>query len=844
MIYIEAAVNVPQISGVFDYHVPEHLAGQIKPGCLVELPFGRQTIQGVVVREIELPQVPDTRPVLALVDAQPVVTPQQLQLAQRMAEEAYAPLSACLGLMIPPGLRQQADTLYQIAIPQRAADENVRAELTPFQRQLLDHISKPLYQEKGIRGGQLDAAFKHVDWRKSAKHLEKKGLLSARPVLAPPSTRIKTVRTAQLAVQPEEITPDLKLGSGAAGERRMKMLELLKHEPWPVEVSWVYAASGGNLNDLYKLAEDGWITLGDTEIWRDPLEDMPWAPADIPTLSADQQQVWNVVQTAVRQRQSRHPLLLHGVTGSGKTEIYLRAVQETLALGRQAIVLVPEIALTAQTVRRFIARFQGQVGLIHSRLSDGERYDTWRRARAGLLKVIIGPRSALFTPLPDPGLIVVDECHDDSYYQSEPQPYYHAVQTAIRYGQIAEGVVLLGSATPPVSMLYQARTENWPVLQMPRRILAHRQSIQAQAERWHIHIPQPQVEGESAVLPLPPVEVVDMRAELKGGNRSLFSRALQAGIEHTLEHGQQAILFLNRRGKATYVFCRNCGYTLKCPRCDLPLTAHAQEDGKGALQCHVCGYRRSMPNTCPKCGSTRIRQLGAGTEKVESDLKALFPQARVLRWDAGTASGKDAHEIILAHFVNHRADILVGTQMLAKGLDLPLVTLVGVVLADSGLNFPDYRSGEHAFQLLTQVAGRAGRSPLGGKVVLQTFAPEHYAVQAASGHDYARFYETELGYRRKTGYPPFSRLLRLEYRHADASQAENAANRLAQRLKTRLAEGDFRATSMIGPAPCFFGRVRGQYRWQILLRGPEPLKVIQGVDLPGWRVEVDPVSVL
>ncbi|MEM5774024.1 MAG: DEAD/DEAH box helicase, partial [Anaerolineaceae bacterium] len=534
MKYIEAAVSVPQVSGVFDYHVPDVLAEQIQPGCLVELPFGRQIIQGVVLREVEIPQVPETKPVLALVDPQPVVTPQQMRLAYWMAEETFAPLSACMGLMIPPGLRQQADTLYvRSDVPRTAEDPQA---LTPLQQQLLDHMGKPAYRLSGIRGRQLDAAFRHVDWRKSVKLLEARGLVSSRSALPPPSARPKFVRTVQLAVAPQHIPADEKLGIGEAGQRRAKILEFLKQEPWPVEVSWAYAASGGNLADVQRLAEKGWVVLGESEVWRDPLEDIPWVAAEIPALSPDQQKVWDTVQQHVQTHTGGRPLLLHGVTGSGKTEIYLRAVQEALEQGRQAIVLVPEIALTPQTVRRFLARFPGQVGLIHSRLTDGERYDTWRRARSGALKVIIGARSALFAPLPDIGLIVVDECHDDSYYQSDPLPYYHAVTAAAEYGRIAGATVLLGSATPPVALLYQARAESWPVLEMPKRILAHRHSLQAQIDRWHIEAPQPALDGESAVLPLPPVEVIDMRGELKAGNRSLFSRALQEGIRRTLDH--------------------------------------------------------------------------------------------------------------------------------------------------------------------------------------------------------------------------------------------------------------------------------------------------------------------
>jgi len=549
--------------------------------------------------------------------------------------------------------------------------------------------------------------------------------------------------------------------------------------------------------------------------------------------------------------------LLHGVTGSGKTEIYLLAVQEALRLGRSAIVLVPEISLTPQTVRRFLARFPGQVGLLHSRLSPGERYDTWRRARAGLLKVIVGPRSALFAPLPDLGLVVVDEFHDESYYQDEMEPRYHAVRAAAAYARLANCTLLLGSATPEVTWLYQARREGWPVLELPLRILAHKEEIARIEEDINHgghreHGEKGDIKDEDInygandllSLPLPPVRVVDMRQELKGGNRSIFSRALLEAMQHTLAAGQQAILFLNRRGKATYVFCRECGYSLRCPRCELPLTMHTTQETGATLICHSCGYRRQVPRTCPQCGSRAIRQFGTGTEKVESEVQQALPGVRTLRYDFETTRQRGAHDVLLAHFANHHADVLVGTQMLTKGLDLPLVTLVGVVLADTGLNLDDYRAPERTFQTLVQVAGRAGRSALGGQVILQTFMPEHYAIRAAAGHDFAGFYEQELAYRRKLGYPPFARLVRLELRHPDADEAEQEARRMARQLQQWIDAGDFSATALIGPVPCFYTRLAGNYRWQVVLRGPNPIEVLRGRSLSDWRVEVDPMSLL
>jgi len=836
--YVEIAVNIPQVSGVFDYHLPPELEGLVSPGCLVEVPFGPRAAQGVVVRMVETPQVAETRPVKALLDPQPVLTPAQMTLGAWLAERTLTPLAACLHRMLPVGLSQQADTLYQLS----AGPQPDNRSISPLQERLLTLLR----QRGGLRGRQIDAAIPHQNWKAAARGLVQRGWLAAQPVLPPPAVRPKVVRTVQLAVPPGEIDAPLlqDLGRGEAGARREKILRFLQQEPMPVNVSWAYAASGGNLQDLVRLADRDLVILSESEVWRDPLEDLDFVPVEAPPLTPAQAKVWEDVEDGIRAAARGKPVppfLLHGVTGSGKTEIYLQAVAETLRLGRQAIVLVPEIALTPQTVRRFITRFPGQVGLMHSRLSPGERYDTWRRARAGRLPVIIGPRSALFAPLPNLGLVVVDECHDQSYYQAETVPHYHAVSTAMAYARQTGGVALLGTATPDVSLLYQFQHKHWHVVQLPVRILAHRQSVESQMKRLGKPLPELAVEGVTATLPLPPVNLVDMRQELKAGNRSIFSRALQEGLRQVLEANQQAILFLNRRGSATYVFCRDCGYTLRCPRCEMPLTYHRSGE---VLLCHTCGYRRKLPKTCPECGSTRVARYGTGTEKVETEVKKLFPAAEVLRWDASTTSKKGAHEIILSHFINHRADILIGTQMLAKGLDLPLVTLVGVVLADVGLSFPDFRAAERTFQLLTQVSGRAGRSPLGGRVILQTFQPDHYAIRAASLHDFYGFYHQELNYRRQLEYPPFYRLVRLEYRDLDARKAEQESRRMAADIQRWIEEGEFTATGMIGPVPCFFHRLRGYYRWQIVLRGPNPAALLQDKPLGDWRVEVDPPGLL
>lgn len=545
---------------------------------------------------------------------------------------------------------------------------------------------------------------------------------------------------------------------------------------------------------------------------------------------------------------AKNVFLLHGVTGSGKTELYLRAIDLTLTLGRTAVFLVPEIALTAQTVRRVAARFPGKTAVVHSQLGEGERYDTWRRSRDGLVQVVVGARSGLFTPLQDVGLVILDEEHDSSYKQSPPilPPYYHARDLAEEMMRRNQGIVIVGSATPDIETMHRAEMGEIEKLEMPRRVMGHRVRIYEQAERAGVlprYKPAGSGDAEDAVMiDLPDVQVVDMRTELKEGNTSIFSRALQRELAETLERKEQVILFINRRGQATFVFCRDCGYIAKCPRCDTPLTHHRLG---AALRCHHCGFTQPEPTTCPQCASKRIKFFGAGTQQVEQSLNEMFPTARVVRWDSDTADSPEAHEAILQRFIDRRADVMVGTQMVAKGLDLPLVTLVGVVSADIGLALPDFRAGERTFQVLTQVAGRAGRGLLGGRVVLQTYQTGHYAITAAAKHDYNAFYQREIAYRREIAYPPFRRLLRILFRFPNETQAQREAERAAAILRRRIEQLEMTGTELIGPAPCFFTRENNIFRWQVLLRGPDPSPALDGIDIPkGWYVDVDPVEVL
>ncbi|MCB0256306.1 MAG: primosomal protein N' [Anaerolineae bacterium] len=691
------------------------------------------------------------------------------------------------------------------------------------------------------------------------------------------------------------------------GEKYRRVLQTLANEAGPVWIGWLYAEVDTNLATLRDLEAAGVISLGVEEVWRDPLAGKEFVADSAPSLTEDQARVWAEIEKTIvgddvhagarrmnsasgsasrlkpaqakstnllaegpaapdrehlpgnsfihgethgkTDRDTPNAFLLHGVTGSGKTEIYLRAIEATLRGGRQAIALVPEIALTPQTVRRFAARFGQRVTIYHSGLSPGERYDVWRRARTGAVDVIVGTRSALFLPMPRLGLIILDEEHDPSFKESQRPPRYHARESALRLGQLTGAVVILGSATPSLEAYHRAQLGQMRLLEMPRRIMGHARAIDEQQRRWHlansVYRPVAPQLKEARYADLPPVHVVDLRQELRAGNRSMFSRALHDAIGHSLAAGQQAILFLNRRGTATFIMCRDCGHVLTCEHCDVPLTYHEGRSGRGVIVCHHCGRRAGAPERCPECESRRIRYLGAGTEKVSDLVSTLWPQARVVRWDRDLTGRKGSHEAILDQFTRHEADIMVGTQMIAKGLDLPLVTLVGVISADVGLYLPDFRAAERSFQLLTQVAGRAGRSPLGGQVIIQSYRPEHYVIQAARRHDYLDFYRQEISFRRQLGYPPFRRLARLLFIHQRREKVQEEAEALARGLKFAIAERGLTGVDLIGPAPCFFGREQGKYRWQIVVRAIDPASFLRTVEIPqGWRVDVDPISLL
>ncbi|CAN5411913.1 hypothetical protein BH09CHL1_BH09CHL1_06180 [soil metagenome] len=540
-----------------------------------------------------------------------------------------------------------------------------------------------------------------------------------------------------------------------------------------------------------------------------------------PALTPDQQRVWSSLNESLASDETS-TILLRGVTGSGKTELYLRAIGWCLRNGKQAIILAPEIALASQLVRRVAARFPEQTAILHSGLGPTERLDTWLAIAAGERNVVVGPRSALFAPLDDIGVIVLDEEHEPSYKQ-ENEPRYHARTVAERLASEHTAVLILGSATPSIETAARAAQGS------------------IREERLHTRV-NPTTGGGEATLELPQVEIVDLRLELHRGNPSLISDSLKRSIDAALTSGEQALLFLNRRGTATVVLCGDCGHTLMCPYCEIP---HVYHEDRKRLICHRCGFTAIPPNRCPECGG-HMQFLGAGTQRLAQVAQATFPRARVARWDQDAVRKRGAQEKLLAQIERREFDIVVGTQMIAKGLDLPHVTVVGVVQADSLLQLPDFRAAERTFQLVTQVAGRAGRRRSGSKVVVQSYHPAHYAILAAANHDVDAFYAEEIEFRRRQRYPPFTRLIRYVVRRSSDEQCAAEADSLV-RLLTRHTKERGIEIELLGPTPAFAYRIAGHYQWQLILKS-SPADMERLLDelptLPGWVVDVDPIQLI
>lgn len=696
------ALNTRSTDRVFHYAVPDALQDKVEVGTRVLVPFNNRRLAGYITGFGFPENTLNIKEIAGVLDAEPVFTPELLQLARWMAENYLCSTAEALQRILSPRLLVKGPRMVKQVHP-------------------------------AIQAEDLESVLN------SLRRAPKQAALLRKAMINPGLTR------KELA-----------------------------------------ATEGVSTSVVDALVEKGFLVISP--------ENLPRRPGRVAQTSVDfnglvlntgQKEALDQVAREIRQGLFK-VFLLHGITGSGKTEVYMQAISIALETGRQAVVLVPEISLTPQMVDMFRQRFGGQVAVLHSALSGGERYDEWRRIKEGEASVVLGTRSAIFAPLPRPGLFIIDEEHESSYKQDD-HLRYHAREVAIKRAQLAGAVVLLGSATPSLESQLKASTGGpYQLLKLIDRI-----------------------DGR----PLPLVRVVDMRLEMKDGSSGIFSRILSAAVNKRLEKGEQVLLFLNRRGYATFIICRECGLVLKCPRCDISLIYHRD----GRLRCHYCNYTVRAPDLCPNCGSQSIKHFGAGTQRVEEEARQFFPEARILRMDSDSTARKGSHSKIINAFRDRQVDILIGTQMIAKGLDFPGVTLVGVINADTTLHMPDFRAAERTFQLLTQVAGRAGRGDLPGEALIQTYNPDHYSITAAAVHDCDRFYLSEMPVRRSLGYPPFSHLARLLFTHEDEEEVKKGAGQAKETLKNILT-GSGKNISILGPAPAPLSKIKDRYRWQLVIK--------------------------
>ena len=813
MRFAEVAVDAPTGSSrTFSYSLPDDMS--LVAGQLVRVPFGPRTLQGIVFELTDSPQVQETRPVSEALFDEAIVDSTHLSLALWISEYYRCSLFEAVAPMLPPGSRVQTRTTVSLA-----HDVSDIKSVANSDRQLR------LLETIGREGrADVEALVSTLgEWaRTTIGPLVSRGLLqrsyrSARRTVGPRYVEYVRVRTSAMK-EIRQWLADPKNRTRA--HRQSALIMNLIASTGLTPASQVRREFGSSA--VAALATRGFLEIERTQVFRDPLADRDFQPEPAITLSKSQRSAVSAVVDALRgTTDNPRVVLIQGVTGSGKTEVYLSTVEECLDLGRQAIVMVPEIALTPQTIERFAARFPGQVAVQHSGLTDGQRHDQWWAIQSGSRNVVIGSRGAVFAPVSNPGLIVLDEEHEWTYKQHDAVPRYHARSVAERLGSLSGAITILGSASPDVGSYYRGRRGECGLHVLRDRLVR-------------------EPDGSTSVVPLSTVEVVDMRRELREGNREMFSRRLRTELESCLNAGRQAILFLNRRGTATHLQCRHCGSSLSCRSCDVALTYHRPIQ---RLICHYCGRRRRMPDNCPECLSFRLSLYGIGTQSVAAEVEREFPQARVLRWDRDATRHAREYEGLLSKFRSGQADVIVGTQMIAKGLHLPGVTLVGVVLADVGLGIPDYRSGERTFQLLCQVAGRSGREHESGRVIFQTYQPENYAIRAAQAQDYELFYIAEMRYRREQRNPPYSRLIRLLYSHTNISTAESRASELADTLRLAKSEADLTDVEVLGPTPPYPSRLRGRYRWHVVLRGRHPRALLDMVEIPReWSVDVDPVA--
>ncbi|CDR26759.1 primosomal protein N' [Staphylococcus schweitzeri] len=761
----------------FDYLIPERLVSMIQPGIRVVVPFGPRTIQGYVMEVTTQPDsqldISKLKNIIEVKDIKPELTPELIALSEWMSTTHVIKRISMLEVMLPSAIKAKYKKAFMLK------------DDTELTSKIVEQFDKNgfYYYKDAQKNNDIQLLMK----------LLKDDIVEEKTILTQNITK-KTKRAVRVieGYHPDEVLAKL--------EKVIKQYDLyayLSEEQHKTIFLTDIEDMGFSKSSLDGLIKKGYVEKYDAIVERDPFKDRVFEQESKRQLTIDQQRAYSAINEKIV-NQEQATFLLHGVTGSGKTEVYLQTIEDVLNQGKQAMMLVPEIALTPQMVLRFKRRFGDDVAVLHSGLSNGERYDEWQKIRDGRAQVSVGARSSVFAPFKNLGLIIIDEEHESTYKQ-EDYPRYHAREIAQWRSEYHHCPVILGSATPCLESYARAEKGVYHLLSLPNRV------------------------NQQA---LPNIDIVDMRTELTEGNRSMFSKDLREAIQLRLDRQEQVVLFLNRRGYASFMLCRDCGYVPQCPNCDISLTYHKTTD---LLKCHYCGYQETPPNKCPNCESEHIRQVGTGTQKVEELLQQEFEGARIIRMDVDTTSKKGAHEKLLTEFEKGNGDILLGTQMIAKGLDYPNITLVGVLNADTMLNLPDFRASERTYQLLTQVAGRAGRHEKAGQVIIQTYNPDHYSILDVQKNDYLTFYRQEMEYRKLGKYPPYYYLINFTISHKEMKKVMEASQHVHKILLQHLSD----KALVLGPSPAALARINNEFRFQILVKyksEPGLLQAIQFLD--------------
>lgn len=819
--YVNIAVALP-VEHLYTYRVPEEFRDEVAVGKRALIPFGRKYVTGYIVELSDTSEREETKEILDVLDADPVVTAPILRLTKWMTEYYFCSWGIAIKAALPAGI----DTIHAVEIRLNAAEpSSVTSDFFQLEQPQVSGetqraILKTLRQHTSLSLQDLQKKVGKKRLHSSLNALQKRGLICVEESAKAGKAKAKTIQHIVLS-QPKAQEADLALLEQRAPKQAAVFKVLDELFPNDLPVVEIEELVGFDPRSAIKsLVDKGFVQVYAKEIRRKPMGYFAYQKSSHLPLTPEQDAVLTHITTAIDEGNFA-PMLLHGVTGSGKTEVYMQAIAYLLSKGRRAIVLVPEISLTPLLVSRFLSRFEENIAVLHSGLSTGERYDEWQRIRRGDVDVVIGARSAIFAPLDRLGLIVVDEEHEMSYKQ-DSEPRYHGRDTAIMRARLENIPIILGSATPSLESYHNALNHKYHLLTIAQR-----------------------VDGR----PLPNVEIIDRRHE-QGAH--LISNALEEAIRNALSRGEQVLIFLNLRGYANFYLCRDCGFVYECPRCNVTLTYHASQR---RLMCHYCDFSRIPPARCDQCGSADVQYRGIGTERIEQDMQLLFPDAEIGRMDRDTVSGKNAHFEILQRFENGEIDILIGTQMIAKGHDFHNVTLVGVIAAETGLNLPDFRASERTFQILTQVAGRTGRGQLGGEVIIQSYSSTHYAILAAQRHDYLSFYNREIAFRKQLRYPPFSRMVNILLQGQDEDFTREIAAQMANTLRN--APQDQYRVAVLGPSPAALTKLRNKYRFQLLLKCEHSnyMRLFVKTQLAHFRelmslkdvqilVDVDPVNLL